>query len=152
MLKGAKGFTQQDNDNKMFIDGYAVAKSNVSNRYIITAWDPIHRTWANTKCPCLHSDPKFEDCAPGETKWLRGWFSFYDGDKIEEELNRIESTHWRNHPLHHVTGNVVGKVVDPTTGQPVPCRVYAQNLDDKTWHFDGRRWFSNRIQQVAYGW
>jgi dienelactone hydrolase len=45
--------------------------------------------------PCLHSDPKFPDCGPGETKRLRGWLSFYEGRDIEGEFRRIDRTGWR---------------------------------------------------------
>jgi hypothetical protein len=45
--------------------------------------------------PCLHSDPKFPDCAPGETKRVRGWLSFYEGSNLEGELKRIDTTGWR---------------------------------------------------------
>ena len=95
MLKGAEGFDQQTNDNKTFADGYAVAKSADGARWIISGWEPVHRAWGNARCPCLHSDPKFPDCNPGETQTLRGWFSFYQGTDIDPELKRIESTGWR---------------------------------------------------------
>ena len=95
MLKGAKGFDQQTNENKKFADGYAVAGSADGTRWIISGWNPIHRAWGNARCPCLHSDPKFPDCAPGETQTLRGWFSFYQGTDIQTELKRIEATGWR---------------------------------------------------------
>jgi hypothetical protein len=95
MLKGAEGFDQQTNDNKKFVDGYAVAGSADGTRWIISGWNPIHRAWGNAPCPCLHSDPKFPDCGPGETKHLRGWLSFYNGKDIDAELKRIEATGWR---------------------------------------------------------
>ena len=95
MLKGAEGFDQQTNDNKIFLEGYAVAGSIDWTRWIITGWDPIHRDWGNAPCPCLHSDPKFPDCDPGETQHLRGWLSFYQGTDIGTELKRIEATGWR---------------------------------------------------------
>lgn len=95
MLKGAEGFDQQTNDNKRFADGYATAGSTDGSRWIISGWDPIHRAWGNAPCPCLHSDPKFPDCAPGDTQHLRGWLSFYQGTDIEAELKRIEATAWR---------------------------------------------------------
>ncbi len=135
MLKGMRGFEQQSNDNKRFADGYAAVSSTDGARWIITGWDPLHRNWGNERCPCLHSDPKFPDCAPGETVWLRGWFSFYEGTDIESEIKRIEASGWRTHPLHHVTGNVVGKVVDAETGAAVPCRLYVWNEDNQTYHF-----------------
>ena len=50
---------------------------------MITAWEPCHRPWGNAKCPCLHSDPKFPDCAPGATQRLRGWLALAkDGDLL----------------------------------------------------------------------
>lgn len=99
MLKAAEGFEQQTNANKVFDRGYAMASSAIpgskDKRWIITAWDPVHRPWANDQCPCLHSDPKFPDCSPGKTKRLRGWFSFYEGSDIRGEIDRIEATGWR---------------------------------------------------------
>lgn len=101
MLKGMAGFEAQHNDYKIFRNGYAVAGSEDRQRWIISAWDPNHRCWGNAPCPCLHSDPKFDDCPVGETKFLRGWFSFYEGTDIDGELERIEASGWRQHPLHH---------------------------------------------------
>ena len=94
MLKGAKGFTQQDNDNKRLEGPYAACHSEVGKRWVITAWTPLHRAWANPKCPCLHSDPKFSDCKPGETQRLRGWLSFHEGEDLDAELKRIHDTGW----------------------------------------------------------
>jgi hypothetical protein len=94
MLKGAEGFTQQTNDNKLFQAPYAAARDTTGLRWVITAWMPNHHTWGNAPCPCLHSDPKFPDCAPGETKTLRGWLSFYEGKDIQAELARIEGLEW----------------------------------------------------------
>jgi hypothetical protein len=95
MLKGAAGFEEQTNDNKLFRDPYAACRSTDGRRWVITAWEPCHRTWANPPCPCLHSDPKFPDCPPGETRRIQGWLSFYEGTAIESELKRIDATPWR---------------------------------------------------------
>jgi N-acyl-D-aspartate/D-glutamate deacylase len=95
MLKGARGFESQTNDNKKFQGPYTACKSIDGKRWVITAWDHANRTWGNAPCPCLHSDPKFPDCAPGETKHLVGWLSFFEGTDIEGELSRIEDTGWR---------------------------------------------------------
>ena len=95
MLGYAPGFTPQTNDNKIFQSPYAAARSDDEHRWVITAWDPVQRCWGNEQCPCLHSDPQFPDCAPGETERLRGWLSFYEGTDIEAELQRIEATGWR---------------------------------------------------------
>jgi len=46
MLKGAKGFDQQTNDNKLMQSPYVAAKNPTGDRWIITAWQPIHRPWA----------------------------------------------------------------------------------------------------------
>ncbi|MBI3863777.1 MAG: hypothetical protein HY290_17960 [Planctomycetia bacterium] len=95
MLKGADGFNQQTNDNKRFAKPYVAVHSAEGNRWIITAWSPCDRPWANPPCPCLHSDPKFPDCPPGKTERLQGWLSFYDGTEIQTELDRIEATGWQ---------------------------------------------------------
>ncbi|UCF17406.1 MAG: hypothetical protein JSW59_08065, partial [Phycisphaerales bacterium] len=96
MTKMAAGFEQQSNDNKLLTNPYAACRSADGKRWIITAWEGCHRPWANEKCPCFHSDPKFRDLAPGETGRLRGWLSFYEGTDIEAEFKRIESTGWRS--------------------------------------------------------
>src|SRR5690606_19127030 len=88
MLKGAKGFDAQTNDNKVFRAPYVAVRDDTGDRWIITAWVPNQRSWGNAPVPCLHSDPQFPDCAPGETKRLRGWLSFYEGDDIDAELER----------------------------------------------------------------
>lgn len=96
LLKGAQGFTAQTNENKVFSTPYVACRSADGKRYIITAWSPCHRAWANPPCPCLHSDPKFPDCPPGEMRRLRGWLSFYEGTDLDGEIRRIEKTGWRS--------------------------------------------------------
>jgi hypothetical protein len=94
MLKAAEGFNQQTNDNKHFRDHYVAVHDESGERWIITAWLPLHRAWANPPCPCLHSDPIFPDCAPDETQTIHGWLSFYEGTDIDAELDRIEMMKW----------------------------------------------------------
>lgn len=96
MLKGAAGFTEQSNDNKVFAAPYAACRSTDGRRWVINAWDPCHRAWGNAPCPCLHSDLKFPDCAARETQRAHGWLSFYEGADIKAELARIEATGWRH--------------------------------------------------------
>jgi hypothetical protein len=96
MLKGANGFTQQTNDNKVLSRPYVACRSEDGKRWIITAWEPCHRPWANAPVPCLHSDPKFADCPPNEVRRVRGWLSFYQGSDINAEFQRIDQTGWRN--------------------------------------------------------
>ena len=94
MLKGAKGFNEQTNDNKVMRGAFAACKSNDGNRWVITAWKPLHRTWANAPVPCLHSDPKFPDTPPGATSTLHGLVAFYEGTEIAAEFERLEKM-WR---------------------------------------------------------
>lgn len=89
MLKGAAGFNQQTNVNKIFQPPYVAVGSPDRARWIITAWEPLHRAWANAPVPCLHSDPKFPDCAPGETQRVTGRLWFYEGTAITNELARL---------------------------------------------------------------
>jgi hypothetical protein len=96
MLKGAIGFAEQTNDNKVLESPYAACRNAEGNRWVISAWEPCQRVWANKPCPCLHSDPQFPDCPPGETRRLRGWLSFYEGTDIRGEFRRIDSLGWRN--------------------------------------------------------
>jgi hypothetical protein len=95
MLKGAQGFEDQTNANKRFSGPYVACRSKDGRRWVITAWDPLHRAWANPPCPCLHSDPKFPDCPPGQTRRVRGRLWFYEGTDIEAELRRLDGTGWR---------------------------------------------------------
>lgn len=94
MLKGAAGFAAQTNDNKLFRAPYCACRDEAGRQWVITAWTPNHRAWGNAPCPCLHSDPKFPDCPPGESREVRGWLSFYEGDDIEAELARIQASGW----------------------------------------------------------
>ncbi|MCH2202088.1 MAG: polysaccharide deacetylase family protein [Fuerstiella sp.] len=95
MLKGAPEFAYPEKEHIIESAPYIARRSSKRNHWIITAWTPCHSTWFNPPCPCMHSDGKFPDCAPGESQRLRGWFSFYQGDSIEEELKRIDATGWQ---------------------------------------------------------
>jgi hypothetical protein len=89
MLKGAADFAEQANDNKLFRSPFVAVHDKGKRRWIITAWERCHRPWGNAPCPCLHSDPKFPDLAPGETGHLAGWLWCYAGDDIDSELKRL---------------------------------------------------------------
>jgi hypothetical protein len=91
MLKAAAGFNAQTNANKVFAPPFIACGSLDRKRWIITAWEPCQRAWANPPVPCLHSDPQFPDCPPGETQRVRGWLSFYEGSDVEAEFDRIAS-------------------------------------------------------------
>ena len=94
MLKGVTGFNQLTNGNKIFAKPFSACRSDDGNRWIIWAWEPAHRTWGNPPVPCLHSDPKFRDCAPGKSQIVRGRLSFYEGEDIRSEMTRIEQDPW----------------------------------------------------------
>ncbi len=94
MLKEARGFAQQTNENKHQRPPYIACDDEDGRRWIITGWTPLHRTWGNERCPCVHADPKFPDCPPGETVRVDGWLSFFTGEDIDGELNRIDETRW----------------------------------------------------------
>jgi hypothetical protein len=94
MLARAAGFDVQHNQNTRFQAPYAACGNQDGTRWIITAWLPCRRTWSNADCPCLHSDPQFPDCEPGQTQELVGWLSFYQGTDIDQELTRIAATRW----------------------------------------------------------
>ena len=94
MLKAAKDFSQLSNDNKVVRMPYAACRNSAGDRWIITAWEPCVRPWTNPPCPCMHSDPQFPDCKPGETQRLVGWLSFFEGQDIQAELKRIEESGW----------------------------------------------------------
>jgi hypothetical protein len=89
MLKGAAGFNAQTNANKLISRPFVACRSDDGTRWIITAWEPCDRPWNNPPVPCLHSDPKFPDCPPGQTRTLNGWLSFYSGTRIDDELARL---------------------------------------------------------------
>jgi len=93
MLKEATGFAATTNDNKLIRNPFVACRDTTGRRWIITAWTRCARPWANPPCPCLHSDPQFADCSPGETQRLRGWLTFYEGPDIDAELARLR-THW----------------------------------------------------------
>ncbi len=89
MLKGLIGFNSQRRREQL-IDGPLVAvKADQHNRWIITAWQPHKRAWTNPPVPCMHSDPIFPDCGPGETVTVSGKLWFYEGDEIKGEVERL---------------------------------------------------------------
>lgn len=94
MLKAASGFDELTDDNKVYASPYAACRSKDGKRWVITAWEHCQRPWGNRRCPCLHSDPQFPDCMPGDTKRLSGWLSFYEGDDLDAEFQRIDSLRW----------------------------------------------------------
>jgi hypothetical protein len=94
MLARAAGFEDQTNDNKRSEPPFIACRDAGGSRWIITAWEQCHRTWANPPCPCMHSDPQFPDAAAGDELVLHGFLSFYEGTRIEAELDRLKRRRW----------------------------------------------------------
>lgn len=95
MLGEAPGFSSQSLTNKVFAPPYAAARSDDGHRWVITAWQHCERAWGNELVPCIHADPIFPDCDPGDTVQVRGWLSFYDGTDVTSEFLRLETLNWR---------------------------------------------------------
>lgn len=89
MLGRAPEFAPQTLTNKVFSPPFAAVKSKDGRRWVITAWQRCGRAWGNEQVPCLHSDPVFADCAPGQTVRLKGWLSFFEGAEIQPEFERL---------------------------------------------------------------
>ena len=89
MMKGLVGFNAQRRRDEVVHEPFVAVKADELDRWIITAWQPINRAWTNPPVPCMHSDPIFPDCPPGETVRVRGGLWFYEGDDIESEIKRL---------------------------------------------------------------
>ena len=90
MLASATGFEAMTSDNKLIRSPFVACHNADKSHWIITAWQNCIRPWANPHCPCMHSDPQFPDCPPGETRQLKGVVSFYVGTDIDAALKRLE--------------------------------------------------------------
>jgi hypothetical protein len=89
MLKGALGFNTQEQLHGVTSPPFVAVRSEDANRWVITAWQPNHRVWTNPPVPCMHSDPIFPDCDPGQTVTVQGHLWFYEGETIQDELSRL---------------------------------------------------------------
>lgn len=95
MLKGAPGFTHLTSQGKVLRPPYAAARAPDTDRWIITAWQPLNRAWENPPVPCLHADPAFPDCPPGDTVRAHGRLWFHEGPDLDAALARLEASGWR---------------------------------------------------------
>jgi len=89
MLGRLPEFADQPPQSRVLQAPFAACRNAAGTRWLITAWEGCQRAWANPACPCIHSDPQFPDCPPGERRHLQGWLSFYEGSDIEAELCRL---------------------------------------------------------------
>ncbi len=95
MLAGLTGFEARTNDNKVLAAPFAAARDAAGQRWVVTGWERCGRAWGNPPCPCVHADPVLADCPPGESRAVRGWLSFYEGDDIDTELRRLATVAFR---------------------------------------------------------
>ncbi|MDB5310185.1 MAG: Polysaccharide deacetylase [Gemmataceae bacterium] len=91
VLAGLTGFEKPTNENKVFAAPFAACTDATGRRWVVTGWERCGRAWGNPPCPCLHADPVVEDCPPGQSKVVRGWLSFYEGNDIDAELRRLKT-------------------------------------------------------------
>lgn len=95
LLRGAEGFDGQDDENTVIRTPYVARRSANGPRWVVTAWDACHRAWSNPPCPCLHSDPIFPDCPPGQSVQARGVIAFVEAETVEQAIRSVESIGWR---------------------------------------------------------
>jgi hypothetical protein len=88
MLKGATEFDLQTKDNKILTDTVAAVQSENKDRWILTQWDQLRRTWGNDNCPCLHFDPILNPCKVGETVRVKGRIWFHEGEELPVGLGK----------------------------------------------------------------
>ncbi len=95
MTGRAPGFEAQTDADVQIRPPYVARRAAGGRRWIITAWEPLDRGWANPPCPCLHADPSFPDCEPGATVRAIGALWFAEGDDLDAILGRIDGSGWR---------------------------------------------------------
>jgi len=89
MFKGAENFDILTNENKVFQSPVAVVLSEKADHYILTAWNRCSNAWGNPDCPCMHADPIFPDCNPGDTVRITGKIWFYGGEDLDGEIKKV---------------------------------------------------------------
>jgi hypothetical protein len=94
-LKGLPGFENRAHPRVVSAKPYMAYGTADGRRWVITAWVPCDRLWNNPRNPCFHSDPKFDDCPPGESRSVFGWLSFFEGKDTAGEFRRIDRESWR---------------------------------------------------------
>lgn len=89
MLGHTTGFRAQTLTNKVFNSPFAAARSENGKRWVVTAWEACGRAWGNELVPCIHADPVFPECPPGQTVQVAGWLSFFEGADVRPEIERL---------------------------------------------------------------
>jgi hypothetical protein len=95
LLRGLSEFHEQTNELTALQSPYSARRSRQRpNRWLVTAWDGCHRAWANPECPCIHSDPSFPDCLPGQTVRARGVIAFVEAEDLQSALESVGRLNW----------------------------------------------------------
>jgi hypothetical protein len=87
MLKGMPGFNAQQPLQSVIDQSVIAVRGEQTDRWIVTSWTPIQRVWQNAPLPCIHADPIFPDCPPGETVTVSGFLRFYEGADVRSVYN-----------------------------------------------------------------
>ncbi len=86
MLKAAVGFHVQEPLEAIVESPFIAVRGVQSDRWIVTSWTPCQRVWTNPPVPCIHSDPIFPDCEPGQVVSVHGTLRFYEGPDVRSLL------------------------------------------------------------------
>ena len=99
MLKGLPGFNQRIRANKIIDGNWVACRDADGQRWVITGWQPLHRPWENPPVPCMHADPAFPDCPPGQTVEANGILAFHEGSDVRLRIRELQTKHFdRNQP------------------------------------------------------
>lgn len=92
MLKGLLKTHEDPQGRVQFHKPYALYPlEKGGDRWLVTAWTSCERAWGNPRCPCLHSDPRFPDCPPGQKVSITGIAGFVQGKDAESVINTLEA-------------------------------------------------------------
>ncbi|MCC6509813.1 MAG: hypothetical protein IT423_11940, partial [Pirellulaceae bacterium] len=86
MLGSLIGFNDQEPLESIVQPPYVAVRGSESSRWLVTHWTPNQRVWQNAPVPCIHSDPIFPDCAPGQSVEVSGEVQFYEGDQVRSVM------------------------------------------------------------------
>jgi len=98
MLARMKGFNEQSLAHRRSAGFFTACGNEDETKWVIYSWEKVKREWGNVHCPCLHSDPQFDDLEPGARQTIRGWISFFEGQNVESEMLRLHNSRVLKHP------------------------------------------------------
>ena len=95
MLKGLPGFNQRIHANKLIQGHWVACRDADGQRWVITGWKPLHRPWENPPVPCMHADPAFPDCPPGQTVEANGILAFHEGRDVKQRMTELQKKYFQ---------------------------------------------------------